>query len=252
MAGAQAVALIQVEGLGVETRLADISFALEEGEMLGVIGPNGAGKSTLLHCLAGLLPYRGAIGFVIDAIARELSTLTPATRARQIGFLPQFCDSAWPLAVADIVALGRIPWNDQDAAVIWRAMDAADVTRFAARPIDHLSGGEQARVWLARALAATPRLLLADEPVASLDLYFQRKILDTLRCYADDGHGIILTLHDLGLAARYCDKLCLMNHGAIQVFGPPAAVLTAAALTEVFGLPIHVDLGHRPPVVIPR
>jgi iron complex transport system ATP-binding protein len=245
------MALIQLNHVGVDTRLNDISFALNGGEMLGIVGPNGAGKSSLLHCLAQLLPYRGDIHLTVDARAHDLSALPPETRARQIGFVPQFCEIAWPLAVQDIVALGRLPWHDTDAATIRRAMDAADVTRFATRPIDHLSGGEQARVWLARALATTPRLLLADEPVASLDLYFQRKIMDTLRQYLDEDHAVILSLHDLGLAARYCDKLCLLDHGEIRAFGPPAAVLTATVLEQTYGLPVHVDLDHRPPLVVP-
>jgi iron complex transport system ATP-binding protein len=131
-------------------------------------------------------------------------------------------------------------------------MAQTGVTALRARPVDALSGGEQARVWLARALAGQPRLLLADEPIASLDLKHQRAALDTLRRYADAGRGVIVALHDLALAARWCDRLCLLQTGRTRAIGTPRQVLTQALLAEVYDAPIHVDLDAEWPIVILR
>lgn len=240
--------LITVHQLQLAPRLTDISFSLSAGEMLGIIGPNGSGKSTLLHCLAGLLKYRGEIRYQGQSIAR----LAPRIRAQRIGLLPQSCNSAWALRVADIVALGRLPWGDGDEGAVDRAIRQAGIEALQTRQIDHLSGGEQARVWLARALAGQPELLLADEPIASLDLCHQRSVMETLRQYADEGQGVILAIHDFSLAARYCDRLCLMRDGRLVAFGTPAEVLTESRLSEVFQVPVHVDLTARPPVIVPR
>lgn len=241
------MALIDVHDLTLPNRLAGVSFTLPPGEMLGVIGPNGAGKSSLLQSLAGLLPSRGDIRLA----GTPLHNLSNVDRARQIGFLPQFCDSAWALAVEEIVALGRLPWHDRDEAIIREAMQETGIEAMAKKRIDRLSGGEQARVWLARVLAGTPRLILADEPAASLDLYYQAKIMDTLRQHANGERGVILAIHDLALAARYCDRFCLLKQGRIHAFGPPEAVLTETALSDAFGVPIHVDLAHSPPIILP-
>jgi iron complex transport system ATP-binding protein len=241
------MALIEVYDLTLPNRLAGVSLALLPGEMLGVIGPNGAGKSSLLQSLAGLLPAEG----VIRLAGTPLRTLTSVERARQIGFLPQFCDSAWALDVEEIVALGRLPWRDRDEAIIQEAMQETGIEAMVKKQINRLSGGEQARVWLERVLAGTPRLILADEPVASLDLYYQAKIMDTLRQHARGEHGVILAIHDLALAARYCDRFCLLKHGRIHAFGSPETVLTETSLSEAFDVPIHVDLTHSPPIILP-
>lgn len=242
------MALIEVRNLSLPPRLHAIDFTVEQGEILGIIGPNGSGKSTLLHSLAGLLPHQG------DCLFRGLSIpQLPATqRAQWIGLLPQSCDSAWSLSVEDIVSLGRLPWNDDDATAIHHAMQQTGILDFRQRKIDQLSGGEQARVWLARVLAGCPQLLIADEPIASLDLYYQRSIMDSLRQYADHGHTVVLAIHDFSLAARYCDRLCLLQQGRLYRWGTPAEVLTQAALSHVFGIPVHVDLDGHPPVIVAR
>ena len=241
------MALIEARNLTLENRLDSVSFAMEPGEMLAVIGPNGAGKSSLLQSLAGLLPTEGDI-FLSNT---PLRALKPTDRARQIGFLPQFCDSAWALAVEEIVALGRLPWHDRDVEAIQQAMRETGTEGMAQKNINQLSGGEQARVWLARVLASTPHIIVADEPVANLDLYYQAKIMNILRQHTSEGRGVILAIHDLALAARYCDRFCLLKQGRIHAFGPPETVLTEVALSDAFGVPIHVDLTHSPPIILP-
>ena len=241
------MALIEVHDLTLPNRLAGVSLALLPGEMLGVIGPNGAGKSSLLQSLAGLLSTKGDIHLA----GTPLRTLTSVERARQIGFLPQFCNSAWALTAEEIVALGRLPWRDRDETAIRKAMQETGIEAMASTQINRLSGGEQARVWLSRVLAGAPRLIVADEPVASLDLYYQSKIMDILRQHARGAHGVILAIHDLALAARYCDRFCLLKQGRVHAFGPPETVLTRTALSDAFGVPIHVDLTHSPPIILP-
>jgi iron complex transport system ATP-binding protein len=245
------MALLEVRHLTLPTRLKDIGFSLEHGTMLGVIGANGAGKSSLLQSLAALLPAAGDIW--LDGI--PLATLPPIERARKIGFLPQFCDSAWPLTVEEVVALGRLPWHDRATptgkAAIQRAMHDTGIVEMARAPIKRLSGGEQARVWLARVLAGMPRLIVADEPIASLDLFYQSKIMAMLQKYARAGLGVILAIHDIPLAARYCDCFCLLHRGTCMAFGKPSTVLTEPCLSKAFGIPIHVDLAHTPPIILP-
>ncbi|MBC2769564.1 ABC transporter ATP-binding protein [Pusillimonas minor] len=239
------MALIDVRHLSLPDRLDDISFSAHAGQLIGVIGPNGAGKSTLLHCLAGLLPYHGQCLFD----GADVATLAPRERARHIGLLPQQGDSVWPLSVQDIVAMGRLPWGDNDAAAITEAMTAAGIAHMRRRRIDRLSGGERARVWLARVLAGRPNVLIADEPTASLDLFYQRSVMDSLRAYADQGHVVIIALHDFALAAHYCDQICLMHEGQSECTGTPAEVLTEERLSRVFRTSIRVDLNANPPVI---
>ena len=242
--------LLDVRSLSLSTRLCAASFDLAHGEMLGLIGPNGAGKSTLLQCLAGIAPGAGDVLLG----GQPLAALPRRERAQHIGWLPQAQTSAWALRVQDVVALGRLPWGDRDAATgqqaVAQAIAQTGIEGLAARPVDALSSGEQARVWLARVLAGQPRLLLADEPIASLDLKHQRAALDTLRRYADADRGVILAIHDLGLAARWCDRLCLLQAGRVRSIGAPREVLTETLLAEVFNAPVHADLDADPPVVV--
>jgi ABC-type hemin transport system ATPase subunit len=240
------MALMRVSGLSLPGRLQPLSLEVQPGEILGLIGPNGAGKTSLLECLAGLRACAGAIEFE----GRALDQLSARSRACAIGLLPQFGASAWSLRVCDVVRLGRLPWGDEDPTAIGRAMAATGVSALAERPVDQLSGGEQARVWLARVLAGTPRLLLADEPVASLDLRHQHEVAQTLRACAQRGCAVVCSLHDLGLAARYCDRLALLDRGALRAIGTPAQVLEPGLLWEVFGLELSVRLEPFPPAVI--
>ena len=240
--------LISIRNLSVGQRLMDINLNLKAGEMLGVIGANGAGKSTLLHCLAGIQDYQGEIrlaGAAIKAIHQR-------QRAQQLGFLPQSSNSAWALTVRDVISLGRLPWGDDNADAIARAAAVAGVDAWLDRQVDQLSGGQQARVWLARVLAGQPRVILADEPVASLDLFQQQNVLRLLRRYAQSGRAVMLSIHDLSLAARYCDRLCLLHEGQLLSLGTPAEVLTSAHLQQAFQIDAHIDLDSDPPIIIPR
>ncbi|MFA5679556.1 MAG: ABC transporter ATP-binding protein [Pseudomonas sp.] len=240
--------LINIQQLNVDQRLMDINLNLAPSEMLGIIGANGAGKSTLLQCLAGILSCKGNI----QLKGRSLTALPERERARQIGFLPQSSQSAWALSVADVISLGRLPWGDTDAQAIQQAAEDAQVSEWLQRNVDQLSGGQQARVWLARVLAGRPQVLLADEPVASLDLFHQQHVLGLLRRYAQDGRGVMLSIHDLSLAARYCDRLCLLHEGRLIALGTPAEVLTQANLRTAFHIEAHIDLGSYPPIIVPK
>ncbi|CDZ94473.1 ABC transporter ATP-binding protein [Pseudomonas saudiphocaensis] len=240
--------LMRATGLGVDERLQGIDLNLNAGEVLGIIGPNGSGKSTLLNCLAGIQPHRGQLN-IAGKPERHMSA---NQRARQVALLPQSSQSAWALNVENIVTLGRLPWGDEDADKIHHAMHQAGVWQWRERRIDQLSGGEQSRVWLARVLAGEPRVLIADEPVASLDLYYQRHILELLRQYAGEGRAVLVSIHDLSLAARYCDRLCLMHQGRLYRTGTPQQVLTPEHLAEVFNIEVHVDFSVWPPIIQPR
>lgn len=230
------MALIQAMQLHVEGRLAAVDLRVAAGELVGVIGPNGAGKSTLLAALAGLQRSQGQV----CVGGQDLASLPLRQRARLLGYLPQAGHSAWALRVEEVVALGRLPWGDSDAGAIAAAMAATGADALAGRRIHALSGGEQARVWLARVLAGQPQVLLADEPVASLDLYYQRTVMQALRRFADSGRAGLVAIHDLGLAARHCDRLLLLDAGRVQADAAPGQVLDPALLERVYRLPVSV------------
>lgn len=240
--------LISIQNLSVGQRLMNINLNLKAGEMLGVIGANGAGKSTLLHCLAGIQDYQGEMRLAGTA----MQAIPERQRAQQLGFLPQSSHSAWALTVRDVISLGRLPWNDSNAEAIAQAAAVAGVDSWLDRQVDQLSGGQQARVWLARVLAGQPRVILADEPVASLDLFQQQNVLRLLRRYAQSGRAVMLSVHDLSLAARYCDRLCLLHEGQLLALGKSAEVLTSAHLQQAFQIDAHIDLDSDPPIIIPR
>ncbi len=226
--------------LGERLVLRSVDFRLEDGELLGLIGPNGAGKSSLLRIIAGLLP---PLDGNLELDGRPLGDLSARERARVIGYLPQKSQAHWPVAVERLVELGRIPhlgnWQrpgESDRKRVREVMIQTDTLQFAERPFTALSGGEQARVLLARALASDPRLLLADEPVAALDPAHQMEIMQLLRRHCDQGGSAVVVLHDLALAAHFCDRLQLLHQGETLVSGTPAEVLTADHLERAFQL----------------
>ncbi|MFN3371131.1 MAG: ABC transporter ATP-binding protein [Sphingomonadaceae bacterium] len=221
--------------------LEGVSLALAPGRVTAILGPNGAGKSSLLLALAGLLaPAAGAVRFD----GRPLDTLAPTERAQAIGLLPQRPELHWDIDVETLVGLGRLPHRGRgpataaDRAAIEAALDATDTLAFRHRPARQLSGGEQARVLLARVLAGQPRILLADEPLASLDPAFQLDMLKRLRAVADSGAAVALVLHDLTHAARIADEALLLAGGRAVAAGPASDVLAPAALSAAFGVAI--------------
>jgi len=242
------MAVIEVEGLTLPGRLDGVSLQAYRGEVLGLIGPNGAGKSSLLKCLCGIEHCAGQIRYD----GRASSELSDHEKARKLGFLPQSCRVAWSLKVRDVIALGRLPWGDENPQVIEAAARKTDVSDWLDKRVDKLSGGQQARVWLARVLAGEPELLLADEPVASLDLFHQLSVMAMLQDYARQGAGVVVSLHDIGLAARFCDRICLLHNGQVHALGTPEEVVTRDNLRRVYGVDSHIDLQANPPIVIPR
>jgi iron complex transport system ATP-binding protein len=153
------------------------------------------------------------------------------------------------LSVRDVIALGRLPWGDESAQIIDQAARSTGVDEWLNVPVDQLSGGEQARVWLARLLAGEPRVILADEPLASLDLYYQQQVLKLLRRYTSRERAVILSLHDLSLAAAWCDRLVMMDAGRVIAVGAPQAVLTTENLRQVFRVEAEIDFSAAVPLL---
>jgi iron complex transport system ATP-binding protein len=239
---------LSISKASVPGRLCDVSLNVLPGQIWGLIGPNGSGKSSLLQAMAGLLPTSGQVKLG----DQRLDQMAASERARRLGLLPQRSQSAWALSVRDVVSLGRLPWQDDDAQAIEAAMQQAGVQAYADTPVDRLSGGQQARVWLARVLAGHPEVLLADEPVASLDLLYQQQIAQALQAYARQGRAVVVAIHDLSLAARYCDQLALMHKGQLVATGPVSEVLKPKVLSSVFGVDVMVDLTSTPPMVLAK
>ncbi len=226
--------------IGAATLLADVSLAIPAGRLTAIIGPNGAGKSTLLRLLAGLeRPASGRI--VIDG--RSMATISPRDRAVQIAYLPQRQTIAWPMRVSDIVALGRFAHGSapsrlgaEDQRIVADAMTSADCAHLAERAATELSGGELARVHLARMLAGQAPCLLADEPIAALDPRHQRDTLALLKTRAEQGCAVVVVMHDLTLACTYADQLIWLRDGKVAAAGAPHETMDSALLQAVFDL----------------
>ncbi len=233
----------------------DVSCALQPGTFVGLIGPNGAGKTTLMRACASLVvPDAGDI--VLDG--KSVSAWERRARARAIGYLAQERAVQWPLTVARVVALGRIPhlgpWDDiaaADAAIVVQALAQADVTHLAARAVTTLSGGEMTRVLIARVLAGMPAVLLADEPISDLDPAHRLQVLQIFRSLARAGRTVVVVLHDLTLAARFCDRLVLMNEGAIVADGTPSDVLTQDNMARYYGVNATISTHAGELMVVP-
>ncbi len=230
--------------LGTREVLQGVSLTIGEGEFVGLIGPNGAGKSTLLRAVVGLVPATGRIAIA----GRDVSATPAKTRGREIAYLPQEREIAWPVAVEDAVALGRLPYRkafggetEADRAAIAQAMARMDIDSLRGRPATELSGGERARVLIARALAQQAPLLLADEPTAGLDPSHQIALMQLFGELAREGRGVIASMHDLGLAARWCTRLILIDKGRVVADDIPDAVLTPERLKAVYGVEAFID-----------
>lgn len=222
---------------GERTALIDADLRLRAGEMVGLIGPNGAGKTTLLRAAAGLQSLSAGR---VQLEGRALQDWDRFEQGRRMAFMPQQRDLGWNLRARAVVELGRLPHRNSDAQRNAAAVDAAmrqcAVLNLAERPMLTLSGGERARVLLARALASEPIALLADEPTASLDPRYQIEVMERLRALADTGLGVLVVLHDLPLAAARMDRIVLMAAGRIVADDVASRALTLERVREVFGV----------------
>lgn len=226
--------------LGGQSVLKGVSVTIRTGVLTGILGCNGAGKSTLVRALLGYLPLAG--GQVMLG-GRPHWTYSDSERARRVGYLAQGHAIHWPLPVEQVVELGRLPhrysWKAlaaSDRRAIAKALQQAGVEHLRGRTVGTLSGGERARVLLARALAGEPSILLADEPLAGLDPAYQLRILALLRALTGQGLAVALVMHDLSLAARFCDRLVLLHHSTVLADETPEDVLTDANLVSAFGI----------------
>jgi len=242
--------------IGQKQILQDVSLSVAAGELVGLIGPNGAGKSTLLSALAGIYPSSNA---QMTLLGKRFTEHSVEERACAIAWLAQSGPIHWPLSVERVVSLGRTPYlqsgnstSAKDASIVEQVMEQTDCAELRDRDATSLSGGERARVLLARALAGEPKVLLADEPVAALDLAHQLQTMELLRNYAHDGNCCLLVLHDLSLAARYCDRLVLIDQGRIVSSGTKQEVLTTDTLNNVYGVDAEISFGEHPSIVPKR
>jgi iron complex transport system ATP-binding protein len=241
--------------LGGRRVLHGVGLTVHPGEIVAVIGANGAGKSTLLKVLAGLIaPDAGAVALG----GAPFSQLTTRALGREIAYLPQERAVHWPLTVRRLVGLGRLPFRASTAApsaedrdAVEEAMAATDVAAFAERAVTELSGGERARVLLARALAQRPRFLVADEPTTGLDPAHGLSLFAQFVRMTAAKRAVIVALHDLSLAARYCHRILLLQQGSALAFGTPHDVLTPAMLAEAYGVRATVGEIEGKPVVLP-
>jgi iron complex transport system ATP-binding protein len=227
--------------LGGRAVLEGVSLEVREGEVLALVGPNGAGKSTLLSVLAGeLRPDTGSV-----RLERELHEYTPLELARRRAMLTQDNALSFPFRVREVLEMGRSPWArtpelaDDDEALS-AAAEQADVVHLLDRRFTELSGGERARVSLARVLAQRTGIVLLDEPTAALDLRHQEEVLGICRALASAGRAVVVVLHDLSLAGAVADRVGLLAAGALVALGSPREVLTASALSAVYGVDVEV------------
>lgn len=230
--------LLSLENLSVTRRnraiLNGISLTIGAGELVGIIGPNGAGKTTLMRAALGLIPFAGR---------SSLAEMSPRAKGRAVAWMPQSREIAWPIDVETLVMLGRTPHlgagqrpQDTDRSAVEKALQRMELTPFRNRTTTRLSGGEQARVLIARALAQETPLLMVDEPIAGLDPAHQIATMQTFGTLAQEGHSVLVSLHDLGLAARHCTRLIVIDKGGIAADGPPLDVLTPDLIRDTFGI----------------
>ena len=241
--------------LGRHAAVTRVTTLLEPGQLVGIIGPNGAGKSTLIRALLGLAHSKSGEVWIDGS---PITSLSRKDIARRVAYLPQGQTLHWPLLVERLVALGRMPHlgplsrlSPQDEALVDAALARADVLHLKGRIATELSGGERARVLLARALAVGAPALIADEPLAALDPGHQLDVMDLLQAESRAGSLVVAVLHDLGMAARYCDRLLLMDKGALVADGAPLQVLTEQSLAQVYGISACIDPDGEWPLILP-
>jgi iron complex transport system ATP-binding protein len=226
--------------------LRDVSFQVGKGEFIGVIGPNGSGKTTLLKILYRLLfPQQGEVLFELAPLKR----MTRTDVARRIAVVAQETYPLFPFRVIEIVLMGRSPYlgylmfeRGRDLEVAKKAMEWTEILSLSERPIDELSGGERKRVFIARALAQEPEVILLDEPTANLDIHHQIEFLDLiLSLNRERGLTIVMATHDMNIAAEFCDRLILLQGGRIYKTGAPGEVITQETIETVYGCKVWVD-----------
>jgi iron complex transport system ATP-binding protein len=231
--------------------LAGVTAEVASGELVGLLGPNGAGKTTLMRAALGLGPVLSGemhlSGVPLAALPRE-------ERARRAAYIPQDRGIAWPVTVEALVALGRLPHRAgaaEDARAVEAALATMELASLRHRPATRLSGGERARALIARALAQDAPLLVADEPVAGLDPAHAIGLMARFRALAVAGRGVLVSLHDLALAARWCHRILLLDRGRLVADGPPGAVLTPSRLAEVYGIAAFAAADDNGPILVP-
>ncbi len=234
--------------------LRDVSIELGESELLGVVGPNGAGKSTLLRCIDRILiPQKGCI--MLDG--RDIREISRIELARRIGYIPQDSSHVFPATVFDTVLMGRRPhlgWrsSERDTAKVLETLKLLNIEDLAMRDINELSGGQRQKVFIARSLTQEPELLLLDEPTSNLDIRHQLEVMEIVkRVIRERGISAIMAIHDLNLAARYSDRIIMMNGGSIYAEGKPSSVLNAENIRHVYGVEAKLGIHEERPYILP-
>ncbi len=232
-----------------ETLLDSVDLHADRGQLVGLIGPNGAGKSTLLRAISGILRYQGG---TVCLDGTDLNAISAKDVAARLALVPQIAPYTHGFTALELVLMGRYPHlgpfqieGSEDDRIAKDAMRLTEIEQFAGRTLDTLSGGERQRVFVSRALAQQPRVLLLDEPTSNLDVFHQLKVLDLVRQLVDDGLTAVAAIHDLHMAARYCDRLVLLSKGRVIADGPPEDVLSPEIIESAFGVKSAV---YRDPV----
>ena len=251
-----------VDGQGEPVSAREVTFAVEaaklldavslradKGQLVGLIGPNGSGKSTFLHTIAGLLRLQSG---AVSLSGRDLSDMSAKEVASGLALVPQIAPYTHGFTSMELVLMGRYPHlgrfqveGQEDDSIARHAMRLTETERYAERTLDTMSGGERQRVFVSRALAQQPKVLLLDEPTSNLDVLHQLKVFELVRRLVDDGLTAIAAIHDLNLAARYCDRMVLLSEGRVLAEGTPEDVLVQDTMREAFGVESSV---YRDPV----
>ena len=234
--------------------LKDICIELGASEMLGIVGPNGAGKSTLIRCIDRILqPRMGSI--LLDG--QEIKEMSSMELAQKMGYVPQTAPQVFPATVFDTVLMGRRPhigWrsSEKDTEIVLEMLQMLNIVEFAMRDINELSGGQQQKVFIARALTQEPDVLLLDEPTSNLDIRHQLEVMDIIKkIVREKGISAIMAIHDLNLASRYADRIVMMNNGKIFAAGEPVSVLMPESIRQVYKVEAEVKNNHGRPYIVP-
>ncbi|AKB78668.1 Vitamin B12 ABC transporter, ATPase component BtuD [Methanosarcina horonobensis HB-1 = JCM 15518] len=234
--------------------LENVSMELNPAEVLGIVGPNGTGKSTLIRCIDQILnPKSGSI--LLDN--HNISKMTRMEIARKMGYVPQSITGVFPASVIDTVLMGRRPYlgwksGKEDLDYVLEVLELLGMMEFAMRDINEISGGQQQKVLIARALAQKANILLLDEPTSNLDIRHQLEVMEIMKnIVKDKGISAIMALHDLNLASRYADRIVMMKDGKIFAAGNPASVLTVENIKQVYGVRALVKDDGKRPYIIP-